>query len=133
MNPISNSHWRSRASIAVGVTSILVLGACASVPPAPSGSLQAAHEAIANAERTEAGRYAPAELSEARVKLGAADTAVAEQKMSAAEQFAQEARVEANLASAKTADIKAQAVNAEMMRSNGTLIDEMQRKAGDKP
>jgi hypothetical protein len=113
--------------------SVLALAGCASMPPAPTASLQAAHEAISNAERAEAGRYASGELAEARVKLASADTAVREQRMSLAEQFAQESRVEADLASAKTADVKAKAVNEEMVSSNGTLIDEMQRKAGDKP
>jgi hypothetical protein len=111
---------------------VLILAACASTPP-PTASLQAAHQAISNAERAEAGRYAPAELGEARSKLASADTAVSEQKMTMAEQFADESRIEAQLASAKTADLKAKAVNAEMTRSTGTLIEEMQRKSGDKP
>jgi len=50
-----------------------------------------------------------------------------------AEQYADESRVEAQLASAKTADLKARAVNDEMARSNGTLIEEMQRNSGAKP
>jgi hypothetical protein len=50
-----------------------------------------------------------------------------------AERFADESRVEAELASAKTADVKARAVNDEMTRSNGTLLEEMQRNSGDKP
>lgn len=111
---------------------MLMLAACASTPP-PTASLQAAHQAISNAERAEAGRYAPAELGEARSKLASADIAVSEQKMTMAEQYADESRVEAQLASAKTADLKAKAVNAEMTRSNGTLVEEMQRKSGDKP
>ncbi|HTC15750.1 MAG TPA: DUF4398 domain-containing protein [Steroidobacteraceae bacterium] len=108
-----------------------MLAACASTPPAPSASMQAAQRAISQAEGAEAGRYAPAELSEARAKLASADTASAEQKMTLAERFAEESRVEAELASAKTADVKARAVNDELMRSNGTLSDEMQRNPGD--
>jgi hypothetical protein len=53
--------------------------------------------------------------------------------MTMAEQFAEESRVEAELASAKTANVKAKAVNDDMKRSNGTLIDELQRNSGDKP
>ena len=118
----------------MGLTGVLILAAaCASTPPAPTASLQAAQRAISNAEQTEAGRYAPGELSEARTKLASADTAVKEQRMTMAEQFADESRVEAELASAKTADVKARAVNEEMTRSNGTLIEEMQRNSGDKP
>ena len=49
-----------------------------------------------------------------------------------AERFAEESRAEAELASAKTAATKANAVNTEMRRSTGTLIEEMQRSSGDK-
>ena len=50
--------------------------------------------------------------------------------MTMAERYPDESRVEAQLASAKTADLKARAVNDEMARSNGTLIEEMQRNSG---
>lgn len=133
MNATSHAHWRSLPRTAVSLTGMLILAACASTPPPPTASLQAAHDAISNAERAEAGRYAAAELGEARTKLASADTAVTEKRMIMADQFAQESRVEANLASARTADIKAKAVNEDMMRSNGTLIEEMQRNSGDKP
>jgi hypothetical protein len=132
MNVISQAHYGSRLRTLVGITGVLMLAACASTPP-PTESLQAARDAISTAERAEAGRYATGELGEARTKLAAADTAVSQQKMTTAEQLAAEARVEAQLASAKTADVKAKAVNDEMMRSTGTLIQEMQRNSGDKP
>jgi len=132
MNATSQAHRGSRVRIAVGVTGVLMLAACASTPP-PTASLQAAQLAISNAERTDASRYAPGELSEARAKLASADTAVKEQRMIMAERFAEESRAEAELASAKTADVKAKAVNHEMTRSTDTLVEEMQRSSGDKP
>jgi hypothetical protein len=132
MNATSQAHRGSRARIAVGVTGVLMLAACASTPP-PTASLQAAQLAISNAERTDASRYAPEELSEARAKLASADTAVKEQRMILAERFAEESRAEAEFASAKTADVKAKAVNHEMTRSTDTLVEEMQRSSGDKP
>jgi hypothetical protein len=132
MNATSQAHRGSRVRIAVGVTGVLMLAACASTPP-PTASLQAAQLAISNAERTDASRYAPGELSEARTKLASADTAVKEQRMIMAERFAEESRAEAELASAKTADVKAKAVNHEMTRSTDTLVEEMQRSSGDKP
>jgi len=132
MNSISLEHRGSPLRMAAGVTGVLMLAACASTPP-PTASLQAAHQAISNAERAEAGHYASGELNEARTKLASADTAVSEGKMTMAAQFAEESNVEAQLASAKTADLKAKAVNAEMTQSTGTLIEEMQRKSGDKP
>jgi hypothetical protein len=133
MNPTFRARRDSGLRIAVGLTGLLMLAACASTPPAPTASLQAAQRAISNAEGAEAGRYAPAELSEARAKLASADGAVSEQRMMMAERFAEESRVEAELASARTADVKARAVNDELRRSNGTLIEEMQRNPGDKP
>jgi hypothetical protein len=133
MNRTSQAHRGSRLLAAGGLTGVLMLAACASTPPAPTASLQAAQLAISNAERTDAGRYASAELSEARTKLASADTAVKDQRMILAERFADESRAEAELASAKTADVKAKAVNDEMTRSTGTLVEEMQRSSGDKP
>jgi|HubBroStandDraft_6_1064221.scaffolds.fasta_scaffold616806_2 hypothetical protein len=134
MNATSQARQGSRLGIAVGLAGVLMLAAaCASTPPAPTASLQAAQRAISTAERAEAGRYASEELSEARTRLASADTAVKEQRMTMAEQFAEESRVEAELASAKTANVKAKAVNDDMKRSNGTLIDELQRNSGDKP
>jgi hypothetical protein len=132
MNATSQAHRGSRVRIAAGLTGVLMLAACASTPP-PTASLQAAQLAISNAERTDASRYAPGELSEARTKLASADTAVKEQRMIVAERFAEESRAEAELASAKTADVKAKAVNHEMTRSTDTLVEEMQRSSGDKP
>jgi hypothetical protein len=53
--------------------------------------------------------------------------------MMTAEWFADESRAEAELASAKAGAAKASTMNDEMKRSTATLIEEMQRNAGDKP
>ena len=133
MNVTSQAHRGSRLQMAIGFTGVFLLASCASTPPAPTANLQAAQQAIAAAERSEAARYAPGELSEAHTKLASAETAVTERKMGVAEHFADQSRAEAELASAKTSAAKANAVNDEMKRSNGTLIDEMKRGSGDKP
>ena len=124
------SHTRLRWPIGLGV--ILAVGACASTPPAPTAALQGAQQAIAVAERTDAGHYAPAELGEARSKLAAANAAVGGSHMVAAEQLAEQSQAEAELASAKTSAVKATAVNAELAQGNSTLVEEMDRSAGDK-
>jgi hypothetical protein len=131
MNVTSQAYRGS--PMALGFTGVLLLAACASTPPAPTANLQAAQQAIAAAERSEAARYAPGELSEAHTKLALADTAVTEGKMVVAEHFADQSRAEAELASASTSAAKANAVNEEMQRSNGTLVDEMKRGSGEKP
>ena len=133
MNVTRNTKLGACLLTAVGFTGMLALTGCASTPPAPTESLQAAQQAISSAERAEAGRYAPGELAEARTKLASANTAVSAQKMVTAEQFAQESRADADLATAKTGNVKANAVNDEMKHSTGTLIEEMQRNSGDKP
>jgi uncharacterized protein DUF4398 len=121
---------RRRLRIAVPVV-FLFTAACASSPPIPSASLQAAQQSIANAERVDAGIHAPAQLGEARTKLSAAQRAVDEKKMIVAEWLADEARADAELAVATTSAAKANAVNADMKRSTATLVEEMQRKTGD--
>jgi len=131
VNSTSNTRRGSRLRVAAGLAGALFLTACASTPPAPTAQLQAAQQAIATAEQADAGRHAAVELGEARTKLAAADAAVREEKMEAAARMADESRVSADLAASKTATVKATAVNDEMKRSTGTLIDEMQRTTGE--
>jgi uncharacterized protein DUF4398 len=133
MNATSQPHERSCVQTTLALAGVLLLAACASTPPAPTANLQAAQQAIAAAERGEAARYAPGELSEAHTKLASAETAVTEKKMMVAEHFADQSRAEAELAAAKTSAAKANAVNEEMKRSNGALVDEMKRVSGEKP
>lgn len=117
-----------RPLVTAGIAGVLLLvGACASTPPAPDSALDAARVAISNAEKSEAGRYASAELGEARERLALADNAVRDENMVAAERFAQESQVEAELASARTAAAKAKSVNDEMERGADALSEEMQR------
>jgi hypothetical protein len=131
VNSTSNTRCGLRLHVAAGFAGALMLTACASTPPAPTAQLQAAQQAIATAEQADAGRHAAVELGEARTKLAAADAAVREEKMEAAARMADESRVSADLAASKTATVKAAAVNDEMKRSTGTLIDEMQRTTGE--
>jgi uncharacterized protein DUF4398 len=130
MNATSKTYRCSQLRVALGFTGVLVLGACASTPP-PTASLQAARQAISDADRAEAGHYASGELGEARTKLSSANSAVSDKKMTMAERLANESRADAELASAKTANVKANAVNDEMKRSTSTLIQEMQRNSGE--
>ena len=129
--PRSVHCTRRRLRFAVPVL-VMLATACASTPPLPATNLQAAQQAIANAERVEASIHAPAELSEARGKLSAAQRAVEQKEMLIGAQLADQARAEAELAAAKTAAAKANAVNDGIKHSNATLVEEMQRKTGDK-
>jgi len=130
MNAISKERQALRLRVATVLAGALMITACASTP-APTAQLQAAQQAIAAAERTDASRHAAAELGAAQAKLASANTAVHAKEMDAAARLADESRVEAELAAARTASVKARMVNDEMKRSTGTLIDEMQRNTGD--
>ena len=133
---IRNSRLHSRAAavvgLVVGLGGALLLAACASTPPEPTVAMKAAEQAIAAADRTRIADAASPELSEAREKLTAAQTAVRDKHMVEAERLALESRVDAELASAKTEASKAKAVNDEMKHSTETLTQEMQRNSGDK-
>lgn len=132
MTSLSMATRFARRRLHIALPALLFLvAACASTPPVPSESLQAAQQSIANAERVEAGTHAAAELSAAREKLTAARRAVEVKEMVIAGRLADEARAEAELAAARTGVVKARAVNADMERSTATLIEEMQRQAGD--
>lgn len=130
MNSPTVTRGQSRARIAIALAGALAVSACASTP-APTAQIEAAQLAIANAEQAGAGSHAAGELSEARAKLASANTAVQAEKMLAAAQYAEQSQVEAQLATARATSIKAQAVNEEMQRSTGTLVDEMQRVEGE--
>ena len=109
----------------------LAASACASAPPAPLSSLQAAQQAITAAERLDAGHSAPGELGEARSKLLEANAAVENKNMAAADRLALESRASAELAAAKTASVKALAENSAIRTGNAAMTDELNRKVGE--
>jgi len=124
----SRTHYGLRLTGAAGLAGVILLaGACASTPPAPTRELDAARIAVTTAEKADAGRFAAVELGEAREKLAQADSAVNGKNMLAAARLAEQARVEAELASARTDAAKAMAVNVDMRKGNEVLRDEMQR------
>ena len=110
---------------------LLFLSACSSKPVAPDSAMAAAHNAIANAEQSDARQYAGAELDEARHQLAQAEMAVRQEEMGQAEIYAQRSRVSAELASARTEQAKAKALNEELDRGAKALLEEMER-AGER-
>ena len=132
MNSPNMFMRRLRRRLRLAVPLLLVYGAVHAGTPVPVANLEAAQVAIANAERVEAGSFAAVDLGEARNKLAAAQQAVSNKKMVAAAQLADESRAAADLAAARTGAAKASEVNANIKRSTATLIEEMQRKSGDK-
>ena len=82
MNPLSRERASSRRRLRIALPALLLFaGAAFAGAPAPSTNLQAAEQAIANAERVDAATHAGVELGEARGKLAAAQRAVEEKEM----------------------------------------------------
>jgi hypothetical protein len=132
MNPSFKRPTLMRRRLRIALPALLIFAAAASAgTPPPVTNLQAAQQAIANAERVDAASLAAVELGEARAKLSAAEKAVAAKQMVVGAQLADEARADAELAAARAGAAKAYTVNAEIKRSTATLVEEMQRKAGD--
>jgi hypothetical protein len=117
--------------VATATAGLLMLAACASVPQPPVAELQAAELAIADAERARVADYASAELSEARAKLRAANSAVHKENMVQAMRLAEQSRVDAELASARAEAARAKVVNDEMLKSIDAMKHEMQRNTGE--
>src|SRR5215218_4077393 len=128
VNTTTLKRCAAMSPLAAAMAAALVLTACASAPE-PTAQLQAAQQAISDAERAEATRHAPNDLSDARNKLTAANAAVQAKDMEQAARLAEEARVDAELAAARTSALKAQAVNNEMRRGSEQLQEEMQRNS----
>ena len=117
-----------RTRLAAGLAfTFVMLGACATTPMAPPDSLAAARQAIATAEKSDARKFASADLDEANQRLAQAERAVTAEDMVQADRFAQQSRVSAELASARTESAKAAEINREMSLGAEALRDEMQR------
>jgi hypothetical protein len=116
------------ANIAAG---LLLFTACASTPQPPTAAIEAAEQAIANAEQMRVEDHASPELSEARDKLAAARSAVQQEQMVRALRLAEQSRVDAELAAARAEEFEARTVNEEMLEGIDTLKEEMHRNTGD--
>lgn len=130
---LSNAKENSFLSLhfALTIAALTLISGCASTPQPPTAELQAAEQAISNAERASVADYASIELSGARDKLSAARSAVQQEKMVQAQRLAQQAKADAELASAKAEVAKSRVVNEQMQKGTDTLKMEMQRKTGD--
>lgn len=109
---------------------LLALAGCVTAPLAPTAALQAASDAIGNAEQARAAEHAATDLAQARTELAAANLAVEREQMLTALYRAEESRASAELATARAEAARAEAVNAEMRRSTEVLKQEMQRNPG---
>lgn len=113
---------------------LILLTACSSAPRPPLAELQAAEQAIANAERAQVIRYSSVELNTARTELTAARNAVSVKNMPQAQRLALQSQLSAELALVRAELLKAQAINQDMQQSIDALQLEAQRNlSGVKP
>lgn len=119
---------RRRATGCAATLALALAAGCASTPP--TAQITAAQQAIEEAERAQAAEHASAELSQARSKLAAANTAIGGRDMDEALRYAEEAKVDAELATARTAAVKAKAANDEIRASTRVLVEELDRNTG---
>lgn len=117
----------NRLLSAVAVFVLLPLGACSSAPPVPTASLERAERTIARAEQGRVIQFAPAELTQARLKLQQARSAVRQKEMVQAERLAYQASLDAELAIARADLVQANTANDEMKENISILQQEMLR------
>jgi len=130
MKPNSRSTPIGQLQYLVAASVLMLASACASAPPTPTAELLAAKQAIVVAETNEASQFAPGELGDAQARLVSANAAVEKEDMNEALRLALQSRAAADLATAKSESVKAAKVNADMVRSNAALVEEMNRKTG---
>lgn len=107
---------------------LLSLASCSSAPKVPTAAMDRAERTISKAEQARVAQFAPAELSEARLKMQGSRTALLNKDVELADRLAFEATLDADLATARAELAQANAVNDEMKNSLGILQQEMQRK-----
>ncbi len=129
LRPVTATTARFMGSAVAG---LLMLAACASAQAPPSADIQAAEQAIVEANRSDVADYSSDELDNAREKLTAAISAVQSENMDKAQRLAQQSRVDAQLASARAEVAKAESDNQEMQKSIDMLKLEIQRITGEK-
>jgi hypothetical protein len=117
---------RIAALAAAAVLGTAILGGCASQPK-PTEQLVRADTLVGEAEKSEAQRYAAADLQRARDELRSAQTAESDGKYGDARHLADRAAADANLASARAASGKAQQSAEQVRHSIDTLKQQLQQ------
>ena len=116
---------RTRREIHAAVMAFaLALAGCASTPP-PTGLLDAAERAIADAREARADDFAPVELGFAEEKLAAARLSMGEREYELARAQAGEAELDATLARARSRAAAARAAVRQQSDENTRLRREL--------
>lgn len=115
----------SKVGLAFVFLSLLLLGACASGPEAPSTLLSQAQSSIRQAESAGADNYAPVALREAKKFLSAAQSQIGNENYDKAKRLLEKAIAEANFAEAKSMADKSQRAANEVEENLKTLEREV--------
>jgi len=102
---------------------------CATEGPPPTQDLTVARTLVEQADKSDAQRYAAADLQRAHDELSSAEKAAAERRYNEARRYAEMAQVDADLASARASSGEAQRAAHEIQRSIDSLKQESDRHA----
>ena len=102
---------------------------CASEGPAPREEMSRAHTLVDQADKSNAQRYAAADVQRAHDELNTAERFYGEKKYDEARAQAESAAADADLASARGAAGEAQHAASEVTKGNSSLRQEAQRDA----
>lgn len=105
------------------------LAAACATEPQPTQELTRARAVVQQADKTNAQRYAAADLQRAHDELNDADRSNAERKYGEARRYAESAEVDADVATARASAGEAQRAAHEVRQSNETLREESERNA----
>jgi hypothetical protein len=105
------------------------LGGCAAEGPAPREEMARAQALVGQADKSNAQRYAAADLQRAHDELATAQREYDARKFNEARAEAESAAVDADLASARAAAGQEQQAATQVTRSNSSLRSEAERAA----
>ena len=110
---------------------ITLSAGCATESAIPRDQLTMARTLVEQADKSDAQRYAPADLQRAHDELSSAEKAVNDRRYEDARRYAENAQVDADLASARASSGEAQRAAHEVSRSIDTLKQESDRRASN--
>lgn len=109
------------------VLALLLMAACASMPP-PTSELAVSTAAVAHAAGAGANESAPIDMTSARDKLARANKAMVDKDYPLALRLSQEAQIDARLAEAKADAARADKAAAAVQADSQALREELARK-----
>jgi Domain of unknown function (DUF4398) len=115
--------------ISTAVAASVLVGGCAVEGPQPTAQLASARTLVAEADKSQAQRYAAADLQRAHDELSEAETANSQRHFNEARSYAESAAVDADLATARSQAGDADRAAREIEQSNATLRQESRRAA----